>query len=81
MERNLLKIFKLADLLNDKQDMVYAQIEYTANNRKCLEIAIRSKSDYSFIEKCEVNLSEKSSLRWKGIIKLFESYVGGVGNE
>ena len=35
----------------------------------------------SFIEKCEVNLSEKSSLRWKGIIKLFENYVGGVGND
>ncbi len=81
MEENLITIFKLADLLNDKQDKVFAQIQYTANDRKCLEIAIRSKSDYSYIEECKVNLSEQASLRWKGIIKLFESYVGGAGNE
>lgn len=81
MEKNLLKIFKLADSLNEKQDKVYAHIEYEADNSKKLEIAIRSKDDYSYVEKCEVNLTKNNLIKWENIIKLLESYVDGASNE
>ena len=45
MEGSLLKVLKLADTLNEKQSKVYAQIRYTADDRKELEISIRSKED------------------------------------
>lgn len=34
MKDKLLKIIKLADELNEKQDKVYAEIEYVANDSK-----------------------------------------------
>lgn len=81
MENKLLKIIKLADELNEKQDKVYAQIEYTADNSKKLVITIRSKKDYSYIEKCEVQLNTFSMISWDNVITLFETFVGGVVNE
>lgn len=81
MEEKLLKLIKLADLLNERQDKVYAQIEYIANEYKKLEIIIRSKEDYSCLEKCEIYLYREPTLKWSTIVDLFETYVGGVGNE
>ena len=81
MENKLLKILKLADELNEKQDKVYAEIEYKANDSKDLVILIRSKEDYSYIEKCEVKLNVYSMFEWDNIITLFETFVGGVANE
>lgn len=81
MEEKLLKIIKLADLLNEKQDEVYAQIIYTADNNKIIEIIIRSKKDFSYIERCQFRLYQNSLVKWDNFIKMFESYVGGVTNE
>ena len=81
MEKNLLKIFKLADILNEKQDKVYAHIEYEADNSKKLDIAIRSKDDYSYVEKFEVNLIKNDLIKWENIIELLENYVGGMSVE
>ena len=81
MEENLLKVFKLVDILNEKQDKVYAQIYYEASNSKKLEISIRSKEDYKFIERCEVHLTKNNLIKWENIIELLESYVEGVSNE
>lgn len=82
MEKNLLKMFKLADLLGETQDNVYAEIHYCADSRKKLEIAIRSQKDFSFIEKCEIQLANNPLLKWNNIIELFESYInGGSANE
>lgn len=81
MEEKLLKLFKLADELNEKQDKVYAQIEYCADDSKKLEIAIRSKNDFSFVEKCEIHLTNNSIIKWNNIIEIFTSYVGGVSHE
>ena len=53
MEEKFLKLIKLADELNEKQNRVYAEIHYTADNNKKLEIAIRSKEDFSYIENCD----------------------------
>ena len=75
MEEYLLKIFKLADTLNEKQSKVYAQITYTADERKILQIAIRSKKDFSFVERCELQLYNNPLLKWRNIVNLFESYV------
>lgn len=81
MKDKLLKIIKLADELNEKQDKVYAEIEYVANDSKKLVISIRSKNDFSYIEKCEVQLNAFSMIEWDNVITLFETFVGGVVNE
>lgn len=81
MKDKLLKIIKLADELNEKQDKVYAEIEYVANDSKKLVISIRSKKDFSYIEKCEVQLNAFSVIEWDNVITLFETFVGGVVNE
>ena len=51
MEEKLLQIFKLTEKLNTNTSKVYAEIQYTANNSHRLEIAVRSKKDYSYIER------------------------------
>lgn len=81
MEEQLLKIFKLADTLNEKQNKVFAEIEYTADDRKRLMISIRAKNDFKYIEKCEVQLANNPLLKWDSMIELFESYVGGACDE
>lgn len=81
MKDKLLKIIKLSDELNEKQDKVYAEIEYVANDSKKLVISIRSKKDFSYIEKCEVQLNAFSMIEWDNVITLFETFVGGVVNE
>lgn len=81
MEKNFLKLIKLADELNEKQDRVYAEIDYTADNTKKLTISIRSKKDFTFIEKCEVQLNAFSMIEWENVITLFETFVGGAVNE
>jgi len=81
MEEKLLKIFKLADSLNEKQDKVFAQIEYSADNSKRLKISIRSKIDFSYLEKFEALLTNNLLITWDSIINLFEHYIGGIDNE
>ncbi len=81
MEEKLLKIFKLADSLNEKQDKIYVEIVYSADDSKNLELAIRSKEDFKFIERCEIKLNKNPLIKWDNIIELFESYIGGVTNE
>lgn len=78
MEQSLVKLFKLANKLNEKQDKIFAQIEYTANDNKKLEITIRSKKDFSYIEKCEIQLSHIALINLDNLVKLFEDYVGGA---
>lgn len=81
MEENLLKIFKLADMLNEKQNKVYAEIKYTADDKKRLVISIISKKDFCYLERCEIQLANNPLLKWNNIIELFENYIGGVNNE
>ncbi len=81
MEEKLVKIFKLANLLNEKQDNVYAQIQYTADNNKTLEICIRSKYNFSFLQQLKVQLSNETIINLDNIIELFNGYIGGACNE
>lgn len=81
MENKLLRILQIADELNNKQDKVFAEIEYTADSKKKLQILIRSKEDFSYIEKCEIYLANNALIKWDNIIELFEKYVGGAENE
>lgn len=81
MEEKLLKLLKLADLLNEKQNEVYAQIIYTANHSNQLEITIRSKKDFSYVQRFEIQLVKNPIIRMDDVIKLFESYIGGANNE
>lgn len=81
MEKHLLKLFKLANELNEKQDKIYAEINYCANDSKKLEISIRNKETYAFIEECEIQLKENSIIKWDNVISLLEVFVGGVTNE
>ena len=59
MEEKLLKIFKLADSLNEKQNKVFAEIEYTADDRKTLQITIREKNTFKYVERYEIKLADK----------------------
>lgn len=75
MEEKLLKIFKLADALNEKQDKVYAEIKYCANNSETLEIAFRSKTDFTYKGKCEISLADNPLLKWDNVIELLEKHI------
>ena len=75
MEEKLLKIFKLADILNEKQDKVYAEIEYSANNRKKLVISLIAKKEFTFVQRFEAELKSNFLINWDSIIELFENYV------
>jgi len=78
MENKLLEIIKLVDTLDEKQDKVYAQITYSSNKEKVLEIAIRSKKDFSFIKSYKFDVDSKFLVNWDLIIESFKSFVGGV---
>lgn len=77
MEEKLLKIFKLADILNEKQDKVYAEIEYFANDRKKLIISLIAKNEFTFVEKFEIQLKDNFLINWDSIVQLLENYVNG----
>lgn len=81
MEKYLLELLKLADSLNENQDKVYAQITYHADDNKTMEITIRSKKDYSYIEKCQLQLKVFPEQKLKIITDLFNTYVGGASDE
>ena len=81
MEQKLLKFFKLADSLSERQDKLFADIEYSANDTKRLVISIRTKEDYKYIERCEIELTNNDPIKWDNIIALFKNYVGGNTNE
>jgi uncharacterized protein YrzB (UPF0473 family) len=81
MEEKLLKVFKLADKLNSKNSKIYAEIHYEANDSHKLQICIRRKKDYSYIERCEICITENSEEKWNNVITLFDIFVGGVRNE
>lgn len=81
MEQKLLKIFKLADKLNNKQSKIYAEIRYIANDSQKLEISIKRKIDYSYVERCELYITENSEEKWDNIVTLFETFIGGVKDE
>lgn len=77
MEEKLLKIFKLADILNEKQDKVYAEVEYTANDRKKLVISLIAKKEFTYVERFEVELKNNFLINWDCIVQLFENYING----
>jgi len=81
MEEKLLKLFKLADELNNKQNKVYAEIKYIANDSKKLEICIRTKEKFEYIEECKIQLKDNSIMNWNKIVSIFENFVGGIANE
>ena len=81
MEEKLLKIFKLANKLDAKRNKIYAEIEYSAHNSQKLEINIRSKKDFSYIEKYEIYLRNTNSEKMNEMVTLFETFVGGVLHE
>lgn len=81
MEENLLKLFNLADLLNEKQNEVYAQLQYRSNDDKKLVIEIISKKDWTYVIKWEIYLNKSCLIKWDEIIELFERYTGGIINE
>ena len=77
MEEKLLELLKLANSLNDKQDKLYAQVEYCADQTRKLEISIRRTKDYKFIERCSVMLINNPIPKLEAFIKIFQDYTGG----
>ena len=81
MEEKLLELLKLANKLNENQDKIFAEIKYIANDNKILEICIRNKKDFNYIERCEIKLKNNVISNCDNIISLFEKFIGGVCNE
>ena len=81
MEEKLLELLKLANTLNEKQDTIFAQIEYCADHTRKLEISIRQIKDYKYLEKCSVMLLYNPIEKLEAFIKIFENYAGGDFNE
>ena len=81
MEQYLLKLFNLADKLNSTQDKVFAEITYYADDRKTLEISIRLKKNYEYVESCNIQLKVSPEKKLKMITDLFDVYVGGDTDE
>ena len=77
MEKHLLKLIKLADELNEKQNKVFAEIHYYGNDSKKLEICTRTKEEYKYVEKIEMQLKDSSIINWDIAVRLFEMYVNG----
>jgi len=75
MEEKLLELFKIADKLNEKQDKVFAEIKYEADDTKTLRISIRKKDDYKYVECCEMQMTENSLIKWDNIIELFKKWL------
>ncbi len=80
MEEKLLKIFKLAEQLNTSNSNVYVQLQYAANDSKKLDIAIVSKKDFSYIERCSFQLNGEL-IKCDNFITLLEIFVGGASHE
>lgn len=81
MEEKLLDLLKMANTLDERQDKLYAQVDYCADKTRKLEISIRKKEDYSYIEKCSVMLLNNPIPKLDAIIDIFKQYVGGASNE
>lgn len=75
MEEKLLELFKIANEINDKEEGIYVQIVYSADNNKKLDISIVSKDNYSYIEKCSVMLAQKPIQKLNVVIRLLEDYI------
>lgn len=74
MEEKLLELFKIANEINEKQEKIYAQIVYSADDYKKLDISIVSKENYSYIEKCSVMLAQNPIQKLDVVIKLLNEY-------
>lgn len=81
MEEKLLELLKMANALDERQEKLYAQIEYCADKTRKLEISIRRKADFSYVEKCSVMLLNNPIPKLNAIINIFNQYIGGVTNE
>lgn len=81
MEEKLVELFKMANEFNKKQDNYYIQIEYSANDMQRIEMALRSKIDYSFIRHYKICLQNDPLVDADEIIKLFKICIGGVMDE
>lgn len=81
MEEKILKLLKAANTLNDRQNKLYVQIIYTADDIKKLRIEIIEKSGRTYIENLSISLTENSVITIDSITDLIESYAGGASNE
>jgi hypothetical protein len=81
MEEKFLKLFELANILNESQSNIFAEIKYVANDSKKIEIYIRKKDDFSYIEKCEIMLVTNPIAKLDAIIDIFTTYIKGTANE
>ena len=81
MEEKILELLKVLNKVNGSQDKIFAEIKYTADDSKKIEIDIRKKESFKYIEKCDVSLAHYSEEKLDAIINILKKYVGGAGNE
>lgn len=81
MEEKLLELLKMSNILDEKQEDLYAQVEYCADKTRKLEISIRKKEDFSYVEKSSIMLLNNPIPKLDAIIEIFKQYIGGASNE
>ena len=88
LERNIQEVDKKKKSLDEIYNKQISELQRIAglsreeaNKYQKLEINIRRKKDYSYIEKCKICITENSEEKWNNIITLFETFIGGVSYE
>lgn len=79
--KKLIKVFNLIDTLNAQENGVFAEMSYCANVNKVFEIAIRSKEDFTYIQKCRIEIKDVKSKDLDEMIRILQEYIGGVSDE
>lgn len=77
MIKQLSNILEIAAIINERQDEVFIQVEFWANDMQRLAIAIRSKKDNSKLKYMQTYLNNNPLVNWDNILDIFDDFLGG----
>lgn len=81
MEEKIVELLTVLNELNNSQEKVFGEINYTADDEKKFEISIRQKQTFKYIEKCNVSLANYPIEKLNAIISILKNYYGGIKDE
>ena len=81
MEEKLVELLIVLNKLNESQEKIFGEFDYTADDSRKLEIAIRRKGDFKYVERTNISLTNYPVEKLEAIINIFKNYAGGKENE
>ena len=81
MEEKLVELLIVLNKLNESQEKIFGEFDYTADDAKKLEISIRRKGDFKYVERTNISLTNYPVEKLEAIINIFKNYAGGKENE